>query len=352
MISGPKPRLHLPFAQWPETDRRIWNAAVESDDPFEDGPGARLAKSTLHKYWMGWRRFLGFLTITDPDALKKKPCDRVTRERVRQLVEHLRETNTAHSVAIQIDSLYGAVRTLMPNKDWVWLLNIKTRLYTAAPRGNRVRPVITSVQLVDLGMALMEESEISGDKPIAMADAIRYRDGLMFAFLAQVPLRPSNGAALEIGRDVIKEGDNWSIVIPPADTKTNTYLDFEIPESVRNQFEIYLGLVRARMLRRPGCKALWVSPKGGPLSYSAVWPVFARHSTERLGIRITPHDVRDAAATLWAIAAPDRVGISRDLLAHADLRTTERHYNRAKGIEASRAHSRVIAELRRRFRRH
>jgi integrase/recombinase XerD len=169
--------------------------------------------------------------------------------------------------------------------------------------------------------------------------------------ISQVPLRPSNGAAIEIGRDVIKEDDNWSIVIPPADTKTNTFLDFEIPESVRRQFEIYLTLVRPRMLRRPGCKALWVSPKGGPLSYSAVWPVFARHSTERLGIRITPHDVRDAAATTWAIAAPDRVGISRDLLAHADLRTTEKHYNRAKGIEASRAHSRVIAELRRRFRR-
>lgn len=296
---------------------------------------------------MAWRRFLGFLTITEPTALEKKPFDRVTRERVRQFVEHLRETNTPHSVAIQIDSLYGAARTMMPDKDWIWLLSIKTRLYAAAPRGNRVRPVITSVQLVDLGMALIEESKISAEKPISMAHAIRYRDGLMFALLAQVPLRPKNAAALEIGRDVINEDDNWSIVIAPEDTKTRTYVDFEIPESTRDEFAIYLTLVRPRMLRRRGCNALWVSPKGGPLSYSAVWPVFARHSTERLGIRITPHDVRDAAATTWAIAAPDRVGISRDLLGHADLRTTEKHYNRAKGIEASRAHGRVIARLRR-----
>ena len=127
--------------------------------------------------------------------------------RVRQFVKHLRETNTPHSVAIQIDSLYGAVRTLMPDKDWTWLLHIKTRLYAAAPRGDRVRPVITSVQLVDLGMALMEESKISAEKPISMADAIRYRDGLMFALLAQVPLRPKNAAALEIGSDVINEDD-------------------------------------------------------------------------------------------------------------------------------------------------
>jgi hypothetical protein len=204
----------------------MWNAAIENDDPFDDGPGAGLAKRTLHKYWMGWRRFLGFLTITDPDALKNKPFDGLTRERMRKFVEHLRETNTPHSVAIQIDSLYGAARTMMPEKDWIWLLNIKTRLYAAAPRGTRVRPVITSVQLVDLGLALMEESKIPSEGPIAMADAICYRDGLMFALLAQVPLRPSNAAVLEIGRDVIKDGDNWSIVIPSEDTKTKTCLDF------------------------------------------------------------------------------------------------------------------------------
>ena len=93
------------------------------------------------------------------------------------------------------------MRTMMPEKDWTWLLKIKTRLYAVAPRGNRVRPVITSVQLVDLGMALIEESKISADKAIPIADAIRFRDGLMIALLAQVPLRrgirpPSKLAAM------------------------------------------------------------------------------------------------------------------------------------------------------------
>jgi hypothetical protein len=84
-MSGPKPRLHLPFAKWPEIDRQMWNSAVENDDPFDDGPGARLAERTSHKYWMGWRRFLGFLTTTKPDLLEKKPFERVTREQVAPL---------------------------------------------------------------------------------------------------------------------------------------------------------------------------------------------------------------------------------------------------------------------------
>jgi integrase len=75
--------------------------------------------------------------------------------------------------------------------------------------------------------------------------------------------------------------------------------------------------------------------------------VLTRNTTKRLGIRISPHDARDAAATTWAIAAPEQIRVARDLLAHSDLRTTIKHYNRAKGIEASRAHNKLIAQLRR-----
>ena len=345
-MPGPKPRLHLPFPDWPNTDKRMWNDALANDDPFDDAPGSRLAKTTLHKYWMAWRRFLGFLSIEESAALDTSPSERLTKERANRFVEHLRKTNSPHSVAIQIDSLYGAARTMMPKTDWTWLRAMKTRLYAAAPRGGSARPVITSVQLTELGFALMDKSDVSPGKPVKMADAIRYRDGFMIALLAHVPLRHKNFAALEIGRDLIQEGEHWSIVVPPEETKTNTGLEFEIPEDLRERLSIYLKRVRPRMLKVAGCNAMWVSPKGGPLSYSAVGPVMTRHTTERLGIRITPHDARDAAATLWAIAAPHEVGIARDLLAHADLRTTTKYYNRARGIEASRTHAQVIARLR------
>src|SRR5262249_24611423 len=137
------------------------------------------------------------------------------------------------------------------------------------------------------------------------------------------------------------------IASPPEDTKTKIAMDFPVPELLRPHLAIYLDHVRPRMLRQPTCNALWVSPKRGPLSYSAVGPVLTRHTTQRLGIRISPHDARDAAATTWEIAAPDQSGVARDLLAHTDLRMTT-HYNRARGIEASRAHARLLAKIRRR----
>jgi integrase/recombinase XerD len=168
----------------------------------------------------------------------------------------------------------------------------------------------------------------------------------MIALLGFIPLRHRNLAAIEIGRDLVKEGENWFVIISAADTKTKIPMDFKVPEALQPNLATYLDHARPRMLRRPACNALWVSAKGGALSYSAVGPVLTRHTTRRLGIRITPHDARDAAATTWAIAAPDQIGVARDLLTHSDLRTTTRHYNRARGIEASRTHARLLAKIR------
>jgi hypothetical protein len=62
------------------------------------------------------------------------------------------------------------------------------------------------------------------------------------------------------------------------------------------------------MLLHPTCSALWVNRKGDALAYAAIGGIISRHSTSRLGFRITPHDVRDAAATTWALSAPDQIG--------------------------------------------
>ena len=319
---------------------------MSGDDPFSDTAGSRLAKTSQQQYLFGWRRFLGFLAMEEPSALEMAPARRLTIERIRAFVSHLAATNKPRSVAIQIDALYKAARAMMPQQDWTWLKSVKTRLHAAAPSRPPTGPVITSVQLLELGQELMDESRPSSNTPIRMADAVRYRDGLMIAVLAFIPLRRKN-VAIEIGYHLVQDGDGWFIIIPCTETKTSTPIEFAVPELLGPYLATYLGIVRPRMLRHPTCKALWVSRKGGALSYSAIWEVITRHTASRLGIRIAPHDVRDAAATTWALAAPERIGIARDLLSHSDLRTTTKHYNRARGIEASRAYAQVIAGRRR-----
>jgi integrase/recombinase XerD len=343
------PRLHLPCGQWPAADRRLWADAMDGNsDPFCDAPGARLAHATRRKYLFAWRRFLGFLAISAPLALEADPTERLTIERIRVYASHLAETNAPQSIAARIDELYQTARILMPQQDWTWLKAAKARLHAAAPARRRSSPVITSVQLIDLGQDLMDGSKPTPEIPIRMAEAIRYRDGLMIALLAFIPLRRKNLAALEIGRHLIREGDSWFVIVPRSETKKRTSsIEVALPEFLSPYLATYLDVIRPRMLRCPTCNALWVSSCGGALSYSAIWEIFTRHTARRLGIRIAPHDGRDAGATTWAIAAPDQIGVARDLLGHSDLRTTTRHYNRARGVEASRAYTQVIEKVRR-----
>jgi integrase len=348
-MPGRAPRLHLPFAEWPLADRELWAVAEESNDPFSELRRNQLAASSRKQYVFAWRRFLGFLKLYEPSALGVAPADRLTMSRVRAYVAHLAETNTPRSLAIQTDALYKGARHVLPSSDLNWFKGIKARLHATAPTTGKARPILTSVQLLDLGQQLMDECQAAADQPITMVDAIKFRDGLMIALFAFVPLRRKNLAAMQIGRHLVQQGDDYFLVFPSSETKTGAPIDFAIPALLDPYMRVYLDCVRLRMLRNPS-NSVWVSAKGCALSYSAIWDVITRHTEARLGIRIAPHDVRDAAATMWALAMPAHIGIARDLLSHSNLRTTIKHYNRANGVAASRTYAQLIFRTRKKAR--
>jgi integrase len=319
---------------------------MDSHDPFAEAPGARLTKASRQTYQLAWRRFLGFLSTHEPTALELPPAERLTIGRVRGFVADVKATKSPTSVARLVDALYHAARIMVLEHDWGWLRTVATRLCAAAPEQSGTRPIITSVQLLALGQQLMEESRPPMGTPINRTDALRYRDGLIFAFLAFVPIRPKNLTALEIGRHLVREGDLWFVIIPGKEAKTGTAIEFPIPELLESYLAFYLDVARPRLLRDSTREALWVNSQGGPLSYLLISRIISQHSRDRLGVHVTPHDARDAAATTWALAAPDRIGVARDLLAHRDLRTTIKHYNRAKGVEASRTYRQLIDGMR------
>ena len=57
---------------------------------------------------------------------------------------------------------------------------------------------------------------------------------------------------------------------------------------------------------------------------------------EALGQPINPHLFRDSAIPSIAIDDPKHIGIATRLLGHRNQSTTERYYNQARSIEASR----------------
>lgn len=344
---GRPARLHLPFDRWPAEDCRLWLAATDGTAPFGDAAGARLSQASEKKYLYGWRRFLGFIQISAPSALHLPLDQRLTAERIKAFAQHLAETNTPRSVFIQVEALYTAARLMLPERDLDWLKSMKARLQVAAPAQGQTGPVVTSLQILQVGLSLMDDNHPSDHERIRLAQAVYYRDGLIIALLAFLPLRRKNIASLEMGRHLVGEGANRYIVIPATETKTRVGIEFAVPSLLLPYLDVYLNVIRPRLLRNIACQALWVSPRAAALTYAGFGEIVSRHALRRLGMRLSTHDTRDAAATTWALADPANIAVASDLLSHSDARTTQTHYNRARGVEASRAYTAIVSSKRR-----
>jgi integrase len=255
-------------------------------------------------------------------------------------------TCSPQSVATGVEAAYHAARVMMPDLDLGWLKRMKTRLHSGVPPKSETRPAITSLQLLNLGTELMDEVRPKLGTRLSRADAIQYRDGLMIALTAFAPLRRKNLVTLDLLQHLQLGRAPFAVIIPRNETKTGIAIEFEIDPLLLPYFGNYCRFVRPRLNADKDCTALWVGRTGGQLSYAMVWAIFSRHSVQRLGFRLCPHDVRAAAATTWSIFSPEQIGVARELLGHQDIRTTTAHYNRARGIQASRAHFTVLKKLR------
>jgi hypothetical protein len=255
-----KPRIYLPFDSWPAEDRARWQAAFKTGDRFDgSGPGSHLAESTRRNLWISYARFLAFLSTDRPDLLELRPEGRVDRLVVADYVAWRRKSSGNGMVSVDLDGLRGASRLICPGVDWSWLLTLAKRIKAAAPRKTRKYHLVTSEQLYALGIELMDQAvaEAEAAKRVTKAHAFEYRDGLLIALTALIPLRPRTLVALRIGKQLVKTGDLWALDIPASDTKTRRALDYPISEELCARIDLYLERFRCRIPGADTHSAVW-----------------------------------------------------------------------------------------------
>ena len=103
-------------------------------------------------------------------------------------------------------------------------------------------------------------------------------------------------------------------------------------------------LLAARSPGSPATDALWVSAKGTPMSEETIYRRVAK-ATARSGASIGPRLFRSSAQTTIAIRAPKAIEFMPAVLDHGNPETSERFYNMAGSLEASRAQSAVLEQL-------
>jgi len=294
--------MQLPYATWPEEDRKRWGVVnMSGADPFDDcGPAAHLAEPTRRALQGSYARFLGFLSIKRSGLLARPPGERIDRKVITNYVAWRRRSCGDSAIAIDLHHFRLAIGFICPDSDWAWLLAITKRIAAQASHKPPRHHLVTSERLYKLGMELMDRAVASADacESISKAHAFEYRDGLIIALLAAIPLRRRTLAALRIGKHLVKSGMIWSLDIPAEDTKTRRALEYPISAELSGRIDLYLAKFRCRI---PGASAhagLWAAERGRPMDDGTIYDTVRRRTRKAFGFPINLHRFRHAAATL------------------------------------------------------
>jgi integrase/recombinase XerD len=342
---------HLPVNDWPEADRAAFRAAYEPGDLFDGtaGPGAHLAEGTRGAIRFTYRRWLGFLKAKYPGDFSMLPAERITPQRVRAFIDHLRAEIGPSSVAAACDRLYAAARLIAPKTDWAWLGLIKARLAFWALPQDRFDRLVPPWQTLNFGIELMDTAHslpIDGHKQ----GEVQYRDGLLLALLSLWPIRRRSLAALTVSRHLEFDNAGVNILLHPADTKSRRAESFRWPEQLLPYLTRYLKEIRPILLGHSEHDGFWASYHGSPLTGDRLYDIVHARTLAKFGKAMSLHDFRRAAATFLAMDAPEKIGLIPGVLQHASPDVSDQHYNLARSMQAGRRFAAHLANARNRLR--
>jgi integrase len=343
--------LWMPVDQWPELDRERWNRAqmpagfLEGDKPAAHWSRAR---RTIVEYAYGrWLAFLDRQGALDPAGA---PGDRASDPRLRAFVLELHERVAPFSASMLVGALLRMLTVLEPERDWSLLAQAYRHLKrTGTPTRDKLARMVPAAALLDLGIELMETWN---HPPQRLNKASRFRNGLLIGTLVCAPIRLKNLAGLVIGRHLLFDGQGYRIELTAEETKTARPYVADLPTELTPYIHRWLNVHRPnlQLIATGQVEAgghVWLDCLGKPMSGRTIQRVFAWWTERAFGKAIRPHLFRDIAVTELVDGAPEEIGIAPDLLGHADLRTTQRHYLQAQGVAAHRRVQEVIAARRR-----
>jgi len=111
---------------------------------------------------------------------------------------------------------------------------------------------------------------------------------------------------------------------------------------------VYLNQSRPVLLgSRPPTNALWISSTTGRrMTTKNLGTLISKITFETLGVDISPHLFRAAAASTAAVYGGNTHHLASALLNQTDPRVTEEHYKRASSMSAAAAYARIISGFR------
>lgn len=339
--------LELKPEHWPEQDRAAWDALFAKGSILDGtGPLAHWAPATRIKCAQSYGFWLAFLAQMERLEESVPPADRLTVETVAAYIDDALLRCTVETVHMRLAELLSIARAMAPGREWAWLERAVRCLRAQCQHGRlKPRAGISARELYDWGLARMQASEAAKDLSDKVR-AVRFREGLTVSLLIARPLRLRSFLNLEIDRHLIRRGGRSVITLAPEDVKDQKAREYPFPSGLERAMRRYLEWHRPILLDGTASRALWITKDGRPFSVPGFVGQLAKLTTREFGETLRPHAFRHIAATTIAIDDPEHYRIVASILGHSSLAMAEKHYNRARGVEALRSFQELMHEAR------
>ena len=352
MTAGRNPRQHnghqyrsLLLHEWPDSDRSAWEEACRPGVRLKPGGRAsHFAEASLKDFTTRYGAYLGFLQRRGVLNLKADAAAQVTRPNVKAYVAELNGRVSTVTTWNCIYKLRRAAQLLNPKIDFSWLLEMERELALVMTPRSKFDRLVLATRIVEAGLTLIAEAEKHAKSNFERAKGIR--NGLMIVVLGLTQVRLKNFVELEIGTTFKEVNGNWWVAVPAGSTKNKRWIEKRLPASLNRIVELYLNQARPILMKSPRPdNSLWISWRTGMrFKYKNLGTLISKITLRTLGVDVSPHLFRTAAASTAAVKLPGFPHLASALLGHADSRIADEHYKRATSISAANIYGDLIQE--------
>lgn len=311
-------------ATWPAVERERWLDAFSPERIIGDPPWVRQTQYQVAGVYTRYRAAAG-----------RHGWNGICAEGVRAYVRELQTAGIrVRTIAGYVRAIQRAATIIQPETPLDWLVASCRRLEGIAERTPKRKTgvFVAADAILNFGLSCCGEARKLGLAGGWSAVQL-FRDGLFLAFGVAGPERRRALAGLRIG-DLDLE--RRTVTYAPTAMKTKVESIRTYPESVANAMAEWLTIWRPRC--QPDHDAVWLALGGGPACDGTLYAAMRKLTAERApwGFAITPHRLRDAAATLCVEASPEAAKLAPLLLGHSREATTREYTESAVRLEASR----------------
>jgi integrase len=202
-------------------------------------------------------------------------------------------------------------------------------------------------EVIRLPQKLMAEAR-ANRKTKPYRAAVTAQLAIAILILIRAPIRMQNLASIQIGLNLVKPGGPeapYMLVFPDYDVKNGVPLEFAFDPTTTATIDEYVYQFRPLLMRSSNHDYLFVGGNQGPKPTKTLSRQISERLWKELGLEITPHQFRHAAAYIMLKADPGNYELVRRVLGHCNMATTKNFYIGLEMLEASRLFSEMVSDL-------